>query len=69
MSEKLTSNQQVTLKNLSERTYPWEPRGRSTKLLLAALGRKGMAQYRYGHPIGWVLTDDGREWLQAKGEP
>lgn len=69
MSETLTSNQQVTLKQLSERTYPWNPSSHSTKLMLAALGRLGFAQRRAGYPLGWEITDAGRSALaRHRGE-
>lgn len=71
MSErkKLTSNQSVVLQKLSVVPRPWDPTGRSNQLILAALGRLGMAQRRYGFPAGWEITDAGRAALaQKEGE-
>lgn len=68
---KLTSNQLATLNRLACLTQPWSPSGRSSQLILAALGRMGLAQRRDGYPVGWEINEAGRTALsatQTKGE-
>ncbi|MCM8735157.1 hypothetical protein M5E06_13290 [Azospirillum sp. A1-3] len=63
---KLTSNQLATLNRLACLTQPWNPSGRSSQLILAALGRMGLAQRRDGYPVGWEINTAGRTALSAK---
>lgn len=65
---KLTSNQRVTLERLAGMTQPWNPSGRSTQMLLAALGRQGLAQKRHGYPAGWEASDAGKAAVASCGD-
>ena len=64
MGERLTEAQRKTLVALDCCTERLDARNRSNKLLLAALGRKGLASYRFGYPTGWMITPAGRSLLK-----
>lgn len=63
MAEKMTKAQRFILTALNDCTAPWWPASPYNKSMLTRIEKMGFAWRRYGHPIGWVITDAGRRAL------
>ena len=57
---KLTAVMNEVLATLDARSEPWNALGRSNRIILGKLEKRGLAKMMVGYPCGWIITELGR---------
>lgn len=65
MAERLTKAQRDILVALVGCTEPWWPANPYNKRMLTNVEKLGFASRRYGYPVGWLITETGRQALRT----